>query len=371
MPRQRLQPRRSLQPLAATAAAAASPSGSSKRTPLQALGSFASNNFIPLGLVLAIVCGWFFPAVGVAAAEANAQLVATVFIFIISGLLLQRGETAAALRATSALAYGLLAILAVTPLAAFGVLRLPLAPKEVALGLAVFCCMPTTLSTGVTLTVASSGNAAVALLLTVASNMLAVFTIPPLLSLVLGSGAGVANFDAAALFRNLVSTVLLPLLAGASLQAVIPGAHSWKKNHRKLLSYVSAVCLCTVPFMQVSKASAARLPLTPTTLAMAAAAALGLHLVLLSANLLATRLVRFDPDPAQHIAIRKAVVLCSSQKTLPVAVAVLTQLSGVLGAGVGFAVIPCVLAHLIQTVFDSAVVSRWNAREAAGLPAMG
>jgi sodium/bile acid cotransporter 7 len=138
------------------------------------LGSFASNNFIPLGLVLAIVCGWFFPAVGVAAAEANAQLVATVFIFIISGLLLQRGETAAALRATSALAYGLLAILAVTPLAAFGVLRLPLAPPEVALGLAVFCCMPTTLSTGVTLTVASSGNAAVALLLTVASNMLAV-----------------------------------------------------------------------------------------------------------------------------------------------------------------------------------------------------
>jgi predicted Na+-dependent transporter len=53
--------------------------------------------------------------------------------------------------------------------------------------------------------------------------LLQVFTIPPLLSLVLGSGAGVANFDAAALFRNLVSTVLLPLLAGASLQAVIPG----------------------------------------------------------------------------------------------------------------------------------------------------
>jgi sodium/bile acid cotransporter 7 len=127
-----------------------------------------------VGLVLAITLGWCFPAAGVAAAAANGQVAATIGIFVISGLLLQRGETAAALRATSALLYGMLAILAVTPLAAFGVLRLPLSPPEMALGLAVFCCMPTTLSTGVTLTVASSGNAAVALMLTVASNMLAV-----------------------------------------------------------------------------------------------------------------------------------------------------------------------------------------------------
>lgn len=49
------------------------------------------------------------------------------------------------------------------------------------------------------------------------------FTIPATLSLVLGSGAGVANFEAARLFRNLVLTVLLPLLAGAAAQAVVPG----------------------------------------------------------------------------------------------------------------------------------------------------
>ena len=199
---------------------------------------------------------------------------------------------------------------------------------------------------------------------------LQVFTIPLLLSLVLGSGAGVANFEAERLFRNLVATVLAPLLAGAAAQALIPGAHRWKSDHRKRLAYLSATCLCTVPWMQVSRASAAQLALTPGSLAAAAGAALGLHLVLLGANLAATRLVRFSADPAQQVAIRKAVVLCSSQKTLPVAVAVLTQLSGVLGDAVGFAVIPCVLAHLIQTVFDSAVVSRWNQREAAGLPAM-
>lgn len=160
--------------LAAGAAAGPEGGGGSVAAPLQALGTFLSSNFIPCGLVLAVIVGWLFPGPGVAAANADAGLAATVGIFVISGLLLQRGETAAAVRATAALAYGLLAILAVTPLAAFAMLRLPVQPPEVALGLAIFCCMPTTLSTGVTLTVASSGNAAVALLLTVASNMLSV-----------------------------------------------------------------------------------------------------------------------------------------------------------------------------------------------------
>lgn len=117
---------------------------------------------------------WFFPTMGVAAANANLHHAATLGIFIISGLLLQRGEMLTAVRSTEALAYGLVAILAATPMLAFAVLRLPLQPPEMALGLAVFCCMPTTLSACVALTTASGGNAAVALLLTVVTNMLGV-----------------------------------------------------------------------------------------------------------------------------------------------------------------------------------------------------
>lgn len=50
-----------------------------------------------------------------------------------------------------------------------------------------------------------------------------VFTIPVMLSLVLGSAAGLASFDAMQLFSNLVTAVLLPLLAGAATQALVPG----------------------------------------------------------------------------------------------------------------------------------------------------
>jgi sodium/bile acid cotransporter 7 len=141
------------------------------------------------------------------------------------------------------------------------------------------------------------------------------------------------------------------------------GVAAWRSRNRQRLSYLSAVCLAMVPWMQVSRASSLGLSITTAALASAAAASITLHLIMLAGNLTATRLLSFSPDAAQNVAIRKAVVLCASEKTLPVAVAVLTQLSDILGAGMGFAVIPCVMAHLLQIIIDSAVVSRWNEQE--------
>jgi sodium/bile acid cotransporter 7 len=220
--------------------------------------------------------------------------------------------------------------------------------------------MPTTLSAGVALTQLSKGNVAVALLLTVVSNALGVFSIPIVLPLVLGSAFGGGVFEGTALFKSLVATVLLPLIAGATAQMTIPAVKQWRVNNKKLLAYLSALCLCMVPWMQVSKASFARLPLTVTSVLAAALAGATVHVAMLLTNIVITSFIRFAKDDKDHVAIRKAVVLCSSQKTLPVAVAVLSQLSGLLGSGAGVAVIPCVLTHLLQTVIDSVLVAQWN-----------
>ena len=57
--------------------------------------------------------------------------------------------------------------------------------------------------------------------------------------------------------------------------------------------------------------------------------------------------------------IRRACVLVSSQKTLPIAVTVLNGLAPQIGGAVGLAVIPCVVSHLVQIVMDSMLVSLW------------
>lgn len=328
---------------------------------------FLDANFIPLALIFAIMMGWSFPAPGTAAAKANLHKLSTIGQFTISGILLQQGEAQTALRSPLALVYGIFSILFLTPMIAFLALRLPLNPPEMALGLAVFCCVPTTLSTCVTLTNACNGNAAVALLLVVCSSVVGVFTIPHMVGFILGAGAGLTNFQPAELFQNLVLTVLLPLLFGVMLQTLFKGLASWRNQNRKKLAYASTFFLCLMPWMQLSVASASNLPLTALAVCSAAVAGAGLHIAFLALNASLMRFVRFSSKLSNDLAIRKAVLLSTSEKTLPVAVAVLTSLTSIAGAGVGLAVIPCVFAHLMQIAIDSWLVSEWNKNEKNGV----
>jgi sodium/bile acid cotransporter 7 len=353
--------------LACTAAPTAA-SAASAPPPRFAAGllRLLQRNYIPAALLAAVAAAWACPGPGATAAAAGLQPLATIGIFLISGLLLERGEAAAAARAPLALIYGLTAILLVTPLAGVAALRLPLEPRAAAVGLAVFCCAPTTLSSCVALTSAAGGNAATALLLVVASNALGVFTMPYAIGTVLAAGGAggagaAAAFDAPALLGALQRTVLAPLAAGAAAQALVPGLAAWRARSRPLLAYASTALLCLVPWMQVSAARRAGVSLPPRALAALAAAAAGAHLLMLGFNLAATRALRFADDPERDAAVRVAVVLAASQKTLPVAVAALAALpaAGAGGAAAGLAVVPCVMAHLLQLAIDSALVARW------------
>lgn len=67
------------------------------------------------------------------------------------------------------------------------------------------------------------GNVALALLLTVSSNMLGIFTIPFLMPALLGSGAGAVQLSPLPLLKQLVQTILVPTLIGASLRGFVPG----------------------------------------------------------------------------------------------------------------------------------------------------
>lgn len=57
--------------------------------------------------------------------------------------------------------------------------------------------------------------------------------------------------------------------------------------------------------------------------------------------------------------LQRAVVLVASQKTLPIAVAVLAQLATFIEGPMGLATIPCVAAHLGQIVIDSMLITSW------------
>ena len=70
---------------------------------------------------------------------------------------------------------------------------------------------------------------------------------------------------------------------------------------------------------------------------------------------------------AAMVGTARALILVGSQKTLPIAVTVLGQLSGKVSGPIGFAVISCVVAHLVQIVIDSMLVSHWMSVDAGSL----
>lgn len=276
-------------------------------------------------------------------------------------MVLQASQVVVALKSPFPIIYGVLSILFVTPLLGIAVMSLPwIHPFEFKVGMAVFCCVPTTLSSCVALANQCNGNAAIALMLVVLTSTLGVFTIPTVLGFVLGSTSlGPGAFNQQELLKTLILTVLCPLFAGISLQRV-RAISNWKDNNRKVLARMSTMFLCITPWLQLSVASAAHLAIGPGLLLTGVALGIGVHMAFLALNMSITKMLRFNKDPKEHVAIRKAIILCTSEKTLPVAVAVISQLGVLTPANMAFAILPCIFSHILQTVIDSALVGHWN-----------
>eukprot|EP00898_Chlorokybus_atmophyticus_P001203 jgi/Chlat1/2083/Chrsp17S02633 len=319
---------------------------------------FLSSNFLPLALLSALGVGWSAPSAGQAVAARGGQQAATAGIFLISGMCLAAGEMRTrVVKEWRAWGYCVIMVLVATPILALAALRLPIEPKELATGLALFCCMPTALSTGVSLTQAVGGNTPLALAVTVGTNILGCATVPWVLAGVLGRGMGV-TLDPTPLLRNLVYFTLLPLLTGMLLRATMQGVERAVQAHRKKFSLASTILL--VPWQQVSLSSRALSSrLSPASLLSCAAAGLAVHVAYLALNALMINVpgvVHVEGEDARGT--RRAVLLVASQKTLAIAAAVVPRLPAAAGEP-GLLIVPCMAAHLMQILVDSAIVAKW------------
>ena len=318
--------------------------------------SFLQKQFLPVGLVTVAVVGFFFPTPGIYMAGLPTQYVVVSMIFLLSGLMLKTDEVHAALAAWKATSWGCVSILFATPLIGTAIaFKLPMEPSF-QLGLALFCCMPTTLTSGVALTAQARGNVALALFLTVLTNTAGILTVPFVLAHLLGA-LGQVELSAGDLFVKLCFSILLPLGVGKFLRRF---AVDWINAQRPRLSLASNAALITIPWMKFSESSE-RLALVETSsLLVLALSGLGIHALYLVFNGGVCALLRLES------AARKAVVLMTSQKTLPVAMTVLAFLpeSAVSPEMKGLIAIPCITFHLGQIFMDAFIATRWGAQEA-------
>ncbi len=315
---------------------------------------FLKKQFLPIGLVVAALLGMAYPDAGQAAARWPTQYVAIFAIFLTSGLMLRTDEIRVALSAWSGSLWGSFSILLLTPLIGATIaFQLPL-ERPYQLGLALFCCMPTTLSSGIALTVQARGNTALALLLTVATNFAGIFTVPFVLAQLLGH-FGQVELSAVDLLSNLCLTILVPLGLGKWLRR---WAAAWADRHRPGLTMFSSFALITVPWMKFSESAQTLAAAAGASLLILILSGLAIHLLYLLLNDAACRLLRL------RLAERKATVLLTSQKTLPVAMTVLAFLPDSVASPEtrGLLAIPCITFHFGQIFFDAFLATRWGNR---------
>lgn len=293
--------------------------------------------FLPLGLLGAIFFALLLPAFGIYISENSGLKILVFVIFLVSGY--QAGAKALPLnrRLFSLFLTAAAISLVLSPLLGLAITGLIDFPLPLAMGLIVIAAVPPTLSSGIVITEVSRGNTVLALFLTVTLNLLGIFIMPFMLDICL-KAAGPVDIDQTALLVKMLFFVLLPFAVGKLIRSA-----SGKSRVSSNWSYVNSSCVILVVYasLAVSKSGFSGLGVAEYAIVLASVSLL--HLLLLAINAQAGKMLRLVP------ADLNALIFVASQKTLPISVAVLTNIS----YDTGSAIIVCLMFHFFQLFADS------------------
>lgn len=267
-----------------------------------------------------------------------------ITIFLINGFQTNLSELPRDRSFILALVLGGIISLIISPLIGLGVAEIFALPAGLALGLIVKATVPPTLSTCIVMTQLTNGFPLWSLVMTVSLNIIGVFTIPFMLGITLENSTNI-TIEPLPLLQKLMLLVLLPFIAGLITKQV-----STINPKHIVMQYLPSTCVILTVWMALSESHDVLLKLEPSTLFSIAGAALTVHLILMVLSVLASLLLKLEP------AARLAMMFTISQKTLPVAVSVLTALN--LNIPVGEAVLVCVTFHFLMLFTDSLIAPR-------------
>ncbi|XP_062500686.1 uncharacterized protein LOC134177925, partial [Corticium candelabrum] len=346
------------------------PSSRTRPRYLQKAGKFLLDHYLAVGLLLAVLFGLTVSAPGAFFASIDFQFVCIPLIFLITGLKLKTEDLKDALKAWRAWIWGILSIMLVTPVVGIKLSSLlpvngnitvngtfvadetAIGPYEFKIGFQVFCVAPCTISSGIVMVSQLDGNYALAVLLTVVTNILSVFTMSPLLSL-LASFSSTGSLSIGSILLKLLLTVLVPIVVGKVL-SLIKRVRQVVTRFGKPLKFASMSLLILIPWMKISKAnkSGSFSGISAVNIVSIIGFAVALHFSFLLINTVASFLLILSKEA------RKAIIILASQKTLPIALSVLAYLPASVGDE-GLLTIPVIISHMSQIIADAFIVSLW------------
>lgn len=266
-------------------------------------------------------------------------------VFLVSGILLDAGQIKKGLTDIAGILSALFVIFVIAPVLLLPGFLFPMS-TGIAIGFILVAAMPTTLSSGVVMTGASGGNMAHALVITISANLISVFLIPFLLSLMLGfvSASREVVIDKCALMGKLGLLVIFPLLLGLGLKAFYGDFFA---RFEKQLHMVNQVLILTMVWSAVSFSRNALLA-GKTDIFFIVLASAVYH------GMLVTIAALFGGIIGPVRTRRESVLFMGGQKTLTLPI--ILQMS--LFPDYGIALTVCVIHHIVHLIMDGFIVTK-------------
>lgn len=308
------------------------------------------NYFLPVGLLLAFLVAWLDPEPGALLQQMGLIPWMVVIIFLINGYQTNLKQLPRGRGIISGSIVGIVISLLISPFVGLIVASTLALPVGAVVGLVIMSTVPPTLSSGIVMTQIAGGNVPKALFLTILLNLVGIFTIPFMLQLTLES-VGIITISPWPLLTQLILIVLIPFVVGMVLKLVvhIPTRH-W------LLRYLPSFCVVGTVWMSVSASADTLREINLVLLLLMVVGGFAVHGTLLLLCWL-SRYV-YQPEPSEW----RALLFTASQKTLPVAIGVLTALH----QPIGLAMVVCIVFHFMQLFIDSIIASKMGQLQKKG-----
>lgn len=321
--------------------------------------SILIKHFLPIGFLVALGIAILFPLPGRELGSIRVhefgvfQTLCVCVIFFISGLLFKTSDIQGIGKILIGLIYGVISILVLSPSTGLAVMKVKGIPHHFRVGLSIFLSVPTTLTMGIALVDQAGGNTTLALLLIITSNLFGILTVPFAVKLILGSQSE-ASIDAIQLLLKLLLSILTPLILGKILMEFSTRIQKFVMRWKKVLGLVNNGACVTIVWLSLSRSRKQLLEQRVTDVLTLLLLCCCLHLTLLFVNYTVCSILKL---PGRE---KMAVVILSSQKTFPVALAVISYLDPDEVGELGLLTIPCIIGQMTQLFLDSLVLSKWK-----------
>lgn len=296
---------------------------------------FIQKQWFLIGICASVVLGYVYPKWGNFLRHYDVINIGIFLSFFCTGLCLEtqsilrlvdtkRAPVAAA--ASSLVLYPILAWL----------LALKLLPMEFVVGIGIIGAGPVTLTSGTIMTAIARGNVPLSILICIVTNILAIFTMPLMLSLLLNTGGSI-DLPLMTMITGLVVVVLVPLLAG---QLIRPLCLRSVRRYEHFFSLFQSCIIILIIFNVVSR-SAEHIAQAGSELFGVLLFVTFLYFFMLFINYMIARLIRLDTKSLI------AFTLHTSQKTLAVSYVVW---AAHFADDFPMAFLPAIMCQLVQMI---------------------